>query len=456
MSRAREIARRIAMPAAIFAGCAIIYVAVAADRIRQPTPDNHFVHLAQSFLHGQLGVIGNRPPGTNDWACYDEETRSVCPPGAFARPRESQHWYVSFPPLPAIVILPAVAIFGPQLPDALFWAIFAGLAPALLYAMLRWLRETGRSARRPRDDLALTILFALGSVYFFTAVQGAVWFAAHVCASVFIVLYLWLSFDARRPIAAGLMLGLCFLARPTTAALVVFFAIEAMRVTRKNEEPDYTDASVSKRIFLWASRIVPSAAARKIALFAAPILVIGCIAMAMNEARWDSPTEFGHRYLMIRWGGRIQTWGLFSYHYLSKNLAVFLASLPWLTRAEPHLIISRHGLALWFTTPALLLALWPKKVDTTMVALYVAAALVALWNLLYQNSGWVQFGYRFALDYLPVLVVLLALGGRRFGSGFTLALLFAIAVNTFGAITFDRAHQFYDDDGTQDRLFHPD
>ena len=91
-----------------------------------------------------------------------------------------------------------------------------------------------------------------------------------------------------------------------------------------------------------------------------------------------------------------------------------------------------------------------------MVGLFAASAAVCVFNLLYQNSGWVQFGYRFALDYLPVLFVLLALGGRRFRGGFVLAALFAVAVNTFGAITFDRAWQFYDDDGSQDRLFQPD
>jgi hypothetical protein len=29
-------------------------------------------------------------------------------------------------------------------------------------------------------------------------------------------------------------------------------------------------------------------------------------------------------------------------------------------------------------------------------------------------------------------------------------------VNTFGAITFDRLYQFYDDDNTQERVFQPD
>jgi hypothetical protein len=124
---------------------------------------------------------------------------------------------------------------------------------------------------------------------------------------------------------------------------------------------------------------------------------------------------------------------------------------------EPHVIISRHGLALWFTTPALLLALFPKKrVDAHMVGLYLGAALVCIWDLLYQNSGWIQFGYRFALDYMALLFVLLAVGARPFRGGFYVALVFALVVNTFGAVTFGRAWEYYDDDNTQERVFQPD
>lgn len=438
MPRLPMLRQRALMPVLVWAATAAIYVAVTGARREGPTPDNHFVHLAQSLLNGQLGVLGNIPPGTNDWACYDSETRDICPPAAFRRPSDTQHWYISFPPFPAIVILPAVALFGPNISDALFWAIFAGLGPALLFMLLRRLRESGHSNRTLRDDLLLTVLFAFGTVYFFSAVQGTVWFAAHIVGTSLIILYLYLAWDARSPLLAGLMLGLAFMTRPTTAALAIFFALEAVRVSNGNTRTRI------KEVFA------------RYLMFAAPILVIGALAMWMNEARWENPFEFGHRYLMIRWRERIETWGLFNYHYLSKNLAVFLASLPWFTAHEPHVIISRHGLALWVTTPALLLILWPKRVNSTMVALYLSAGAVALWNLLYQNSGWIQFGYRFALDYMPLLFVLLALGNRRFGGGFIIAMIFAVAVNTFGAITFDRAYQFYDDDSSQDRLFQPD
>jgi hypothetical protein len=191
-------------------------------------------------------------------------------------------------------------------------------------------------------------------------------------------------------------------------------------------------------------------------MFSAPIVVIAALQLWFNYARFDDPLVFGHEYLQIRWQQRIEEWGLFNYHYFSKNLAVFLTSMPWILDRRPYVTISLHGLALWVTTPNLLWLLWPRRVDVRMVGLTLAALGIAVLDLCYQNSGWIQFGYRFALDYMPFLIVLLALGKRRFGPGFYACMLVAIAVNTFGAITFDRQWKFYDNDGTQNRLFQPD
>lgn len=452
--------KRARLPLLVFLLSAIVYSVVLGDRALAPSPDNHYVHLANSWLHGQLGVVGNQPPGTNDWACYDAVEHGQCPPNQYRFPASEQEryrWYVSFPPLPALVMVPFVAIGGVDIPDRLIWAILAGLGPALLFVLLRRLRETGRSTRSPREDLVLSILFAFGTVYFFTAVQGTVWFAAHVVAVPLLALYVLWSLDARQPLLAGLMLGLAFLTRPTTAFLVPFFLIEAMRVSRPADAPaPVPEHVVWKRIVVWMRGVSWVPLSRSVALFAAPILVLGGIAMWMNHARFEDPFEFGHTYLQIRWRPRIEKWGLFNLHYFAKNLAVFVAALPWLSAQAPYVTISRHGLALWFTTPNLLLTLWPKRVNVTMVGLYLATAVVMVLNLCYQNSGWVQFGYRFSLDYMVLLFALLALGARRFGPGFYLMMVFAIAVNTFGALTFDRAGEFYDNDPTQNVIFQPD
>lgn len=454
---------RAALPVAIFVLTAAVYAATLGPRAAGPSDwgNNHFSHLAESWLHGRLDVLVDdqgMPPGRDDWACYDTESGDGCPQGgAFTRSRDGYRWYISFPPFPAVVILPVVAVVGgTDFSDPLFWALFAGLAPAFLFLLLRTLRERGHSGRTPGDDLLLTTMFALGSVYYFTAVQGSVWFAAHVVATPLLILYLLFALDGKRPVLAGVALGLCFLTRPSTAPFALFFLFELLRTNRGEPPEEFSEEEQRplKALGTYLRHTRWPAVVRPTALFFAPILVCGALAMAHNAARFGSPFEFGHRYLVIRWSGRIHRWGLFHYHYLSKNLAVVLASIPWFSRDYPYYVkISLHGLALWFTSPNLLWAVWPRRVPPLAIGLAIPTACVAFADLLYQNSGWVQFGYRFSLDYMPALIVLLAIGGRRFGNLFRSALAFAVVVNLIGAITFNRGGALYDDDRSQTREF---
>jgi len=296
----------------------------------------------------------------------------------------------------------------------------------------------------------LTALFAVGSVYYFVAVQGTVWFAAHVVAVTLTALYAICALRAERPALAGLLLGLAFLTRPPTLMLGLLFVLEAVRCSRRAGTPEPS----TLREALAALEL--SSLARKLALFAVPVALAGGVMLAINAACFGDPLDFGHNYLQIRWRTRIEKWGLFNYHYLGRNLAVMLASLPWLTATAPFVKVSRHGLALWVTTPQLLGVLWPKRRVLVMLGFVLAALGAALPNLLYQNSGWIQFGYRFSLDYAVLLFALLALGGRPMGKGSFLLLALAIAVNAFGAITFDRIGRFYDQDATQRVIFQPD
>lgn len=427
----------------IFLLCSGVYGATSAGRLLRPSSDNHYVHLAQAWLEGRLDV-GSEPPGTNDWACFDTIDRGPCPPGRYSFSgvgAERYRWYVSFPPLPAVLLLPLVAVFGLTTLDALYWTLFAALGPVCLFLALRFLRESGRSPRSIREDLLVTALFALGSVYYFVAVQGTVWFAAHVVATSFVCLYLLFGFGARRPFSAGLCLALAFLCRPATLLLAPFFLLQAWsaatdREGRRSEPPRHLVRSISS--------------------FALPLALVIAAAMWHNAARFDDPFELGHRFLQVRWRSRIETWGLFSTHYLPRNLAVFFLSLPWLLESSPFIRISRHGLAFWFTSPFLLWGVWPKNLDATILSLWAAIIPTALCTLLYQNTGWVQFGYRFSLDYLPLLFVLLALSGRRFGLSFLACAFLAVVINGFGAVTFDRFSRFYDDDPTQQVIFQPD
>jgi len=173
-------------------------------------------------------------------------------------------------------------------------------------------------------------------------------------------------------------------------------------------------------------------------------VAIAIAAMIHNQARFGEPFEFGHIYLAIRQQENIETYGMFSHHFLSRNLAVALALLPEWRASTPHVWINGHGLALWFTTPILIGLLWPAVRGPWHRPLWLCVALVAVPSLLYHNSGWLQFGYRFALDYMVLLFALLCVGGRPLTWVARGLIVAAIAINLFGAVTFARFNQYYD------------
>jgi hypothetical protein len=184
----------------------------------------------------------------------------------------------------------------------------------------------------------------------------------------------------------------------------------------------------------------------------------------LNHARYHtwSPFDPGHEYLTVAWRARMMKWGVLSYHYLSKNLGVMLTILPWLRPKDVAVgapfQINEHGLALWFTTPLYLWLFRPRRRGFLYNVVLASAAFPLLMDLLYQNTGWRQFGYRFSNDYAVLLFVLLALGERMMGWSFRFAAIWSVGWNLFGAITFDRAayDRFYYRDASQTVLYQPD
>ncbi len=427
--------RRLLFGLGIYLACLAVYALVAGDRLATHTPYNHFAHLADAWLHGRQDLRGGPPgyAGNNDFAVFDGKT------------------FISFPPFPAVLMLPVVWLAGSpeNFRDAQFIVWLAGIGPAVLWLVLEKLRRTGRTERTEAENLQLTLLFAFGTVYFFSAVQGTVWFAAHVVGIGLTALFVLFTLDVERPVLAGLMLGCMFLTRTTTLLLGVFFVFELIRVayTRKTSEPLPADGPLENRIRTTLRQLDRGWLVAQAGRFAVPVLGASAFASWTNYTRFHDPAPwaFGHEYLTVGWQTRIRRWGLFSYHFLGRNLGIMLASLPWkrppgaeVTAGGPPFMISGHGLALWFTTPIYLWLLRPKKVTYLTWAAFLAALGPLVMNLLYQNSGWVQFGYRFSNDYAVLLFVMLAIGVRRMGRIFWIAAIWAVAWNVLGAVTFER------------------
>jgi hypothetical protein len=433
------------------------YLGASGSRLREHSLYNHYVYLADGWLHGRLSLEG-QPPNENDWAKVDvlrlkdgRELRgtygsrtggptdrfyplhgpSFTVPESDILSRSSIR-YVSFPPFPAVVMLPLVAIWRLRTNDVLFTALWAGLNPALLFLLLRDLRRRGLSRRSVGDDLWLTALFGVGSVYYFCSVIGQVWFTAHVVAVTLSIGYVWASLEAERPMLAGLCAALGFATRPECGFAVPLFLFEAVRVSGGWEALRTRDG--------WRTL------APRLGRFALPIAIVGAILAWHNAARFGSPFKFGHEFLNVQWQERIGRFGLFNYHFLSRNLAAALVLLPRVMTHAPYVKISHHGMSLLVTSPNLAYTVMPQERSHLTRPLWLTIAAVAIPSLLYQNSGYIQFGYRFSLDYMVYFVVLLAIGNRPFTRLFKALVVFAFAVNLFCAITFDRYMEFsYDD-----------
>ena len=422
-----------AIPIALFVTGLVVFGAFAGERLRGRSSNPHFVLQADAWLRGEVAI--DRPAG-DDWAkvetvVLDDGTRvrgrrlatrptfQVAGGAEIPRSRivrtESTTAYMSFPWMPSVLMVPQVLVAGPRANDVAFTVVFAAACLPLLFFVLRRLSDAGLSRRSPTDDVWLVAALAFGSVFFFSAVGGKVWYTAHVVGVFFALAYAWASIEARHPVLAGLALACAALTRTPLAFMFPLFVLEAHRV----------------------------GALRRLIPFAAPVAVLALIAAAYNVHRFDAPLEFGHSYLQVRQQAQIEQHGLFDYSYLSRNLAVAFTLLPQLG-GDPWIKISGHGLAIWFTTPILLYVLWPRERSATSRALWITVALVAVPTFFYQNSGWIQFGYRFSLDYLPFLLLLVAVGGRPLGWPARALIVFGIVVNLFGAITFDRHWKYYD------------
>jgi hypothetical protein len=91
------------------------------------------------------------------------------------------------------------------------------------------------------------------------------------------------------------------------------------------------------------------------------------------------------------------------------------------------------GVALTWTSPALILALFARGPLRWVAALAALTILTALPNFVYYVNGFAQFGMRHALDFEPFLVVLMLLAVRRNMPRWSYALIaYSIAVGLWG------------------------
>jgi len=180
------------------------------------------------------------------------------------------------------------------------------------------------------------------------------------------------------------------------------------------------------------------AALRKLGAFAAGAAPLALSAAAYNFVRFGSLGEFGHRFLYNnRVNADIDRWGLFSLQYLGRNLEAAFFKLPHLSFQPLRLEYDPHGLTLLLTLPLIVFLFLPKERRRLQAPLWITVACCALPGLFYQNTGYMQFGFRFSLDYTPHLLALFALAAWSLRSRWVIAAAaLGVLVNFWGAVAF--------------------
>ena len=445
------------LAAAVGVGFVVLALAVYTRTLVDRGYD-HFVWQASAFLEGQAAI--RYPVPGND---FYQDVLPVPPIDGVPR------GLIPFPPLPAIILMPFVAIFGLATSGQV---VFVGLA-AIDVGICWWM--LGRLPIRFAVRIAATAFFAFGTVFWYTAQLNTTWYQAHV-------------------VAIGL------------AMLAVGFALgvdrEAAEVAAPSASPRELLAvagrdglEVDGRQFLIGLLFGLACTARLPVLFAAPFFVLvgsggswwrrGWSAglgaalpvfalLAYNVATTNHIFHPAYDILYRAEATYYPTlgynldWAIEDPRYIPQNLAIMLFSAPLILPAQwpdslrlttdafctlpgatrglfdvecPLAVPNDIGMSVILTSPAYLLALPALRRFRTsrlVAGSAIAVLLIAIVNLMHFSQGWVQLGYRFSNDFVPWAVILVALGAEavaRRGAGAVLVgglVAVSILINAWG------------------------
>lgn len=454
---------------ALVVGAGLIALALAAYWL--PGSDryyNHFVWQALAFLDGRTTIdwpvnLGGFPRG-NDWM------QDIYPLRELTGDPSATGALLPFPPLPAIVLVPFVAVWGAVTDIRAVSVLIGGADVGLAWWAL------GRLPVSRRIRLATVVFFAFGTVLWYAAQLGTTWFFAHVVAVGCVLLAVGVALGAdpaadddveelppprdmvrsladqlRRPLAlidrrqvfAGLLFGLACTARLPIVFGAPFFMLVGGGGT-------------------WVRRSVSAGIGTAIPVGLLLLYNVATTGHVLHPGYdWQYQRE-ANGYPTLNYN---PDWGIEDPRYLVQNIGIMFLSTPVIlperaagtlgdgeavctdpgaTRglfdercpiAEPRAI----GMSILLTSPALLLAIPALRRNRTrlVAGAFLAIVPIALVNLMHFSQGWVQFGYRFSNDFIVFALPLVAAGMSRRGGvgwlGFGLVAA-SVVVNLWGVI----------------------
>jgi hypothetical protein len=415
---------------------------------------DHFVWQAQAWLEGHAGIAYPVADGirTNDYYQDVLDLGDRLLTTRLGLPFEPGRALIPFPPLPAIILVPFVVVWGIATQGALVFAVLGGINVGLCWRMLTRVTE--------RRDAAFlgTVAYGFGTVAWYASMLGTTWFQAHVAASTLLFLAITAALDAEhreaedgpgralpgqlplRGILAGLLFGIACLGRLTAVFGAPFFAFVG---------PGRT----------WVRRATAAGIGCALVLLFLAGYNLATTGHVFHPA-YDHIRETEHRPVPELYH---EDWLTEDPRYIPVNAPIMLWRGPvnatsdgtpcepttdqldqLLNTASPcPLRPDPVGMSIFLTTPAYLLAFpalllgWRRRL---VAGAALAVLAIALADLAHFSQGWVQFGYRFSNDFAPFAMILVTLGileARRSRIGWALAWLLvavSVVVNAWGVM----------------------
>lgn len=380
----------------VLAFCAVLALGI----LREVPGSNSYALLAEGWLNGRFDTDSC---SDGDCALFNGLT------------------YVIFPPLPGVIALPFVALFGAGFRFFLPLTILAFAGSGWFWWQM-FRRETG--TRDLTILLSLLVLFAT-PLAFVTLRSDNVWFFAQSWGFLFSSAALYFALVRRNALLVGLFIGMAFLCRQMTILYLPFLYVLLLD----------TDTPLF--------RIDRAAFKRAFSLAAFPIAALA-IYFAYNYARFGSPMETGYSFIFpiehetgegagffLR--ARVRELGIFSPEYLLFNVIYMFVAGPHVEFAGRYMTelagFDVNGASLFLVTPVLLLAFLARWDRAFWFGLGTAGVILGM-TLLYHSNGFSQYSaQRYALDWLPILLIFLARGVKpAFTPALAILTTYAIAI----------------------------
>jgi hypothetical protein len=355
------------------------------------TPFDYFTRLSDSFLQGKIYLTENPR-----W--LSELIPSG--PGRF---------YVVYPPMPAILSMPFRFIFGENFQQQ-YLAHLLGAGVVALTMLSAW------TIKRDKKLLIWTgILTGFGNIIWFLSSVGSSWYLGQVSAAFFLSFALYVSLTKKRPFIVGLLLGAAYLSRIHT---IISFPVFIYLLKDKNRFKNYLLLGLGSLPFILSN-------------FVYNYLRFGVI---WDKAYFILPGILHE--LDKPWFIK----GVTNIAYIPNNLLAAFWSFPVFLNHPPYIEPSWSALAIWVTTPAFIFALFSPLKERLTQLLWLSVVLIFAIVASHGGTGWAQFGYRFAVDFYPFLLLLVIKSVAKTGlKPIHWALLFiSVLVNFWGVVWINK------------------